>query len=290
MFIADLVLPSALISLGAIGLAFGLLLALASKVFHVETDPKIALVEDALPGAQCGACGQPGCSAYAEAVVKGEAEPTLCMPGGPSVAKAISEILGVEMGAFTPKVAVVQCKGGKREAKQRAEYQGIRDCNAAEVVSGGAKACVYGCLGFGTCVEACPFDAMGMSDNALPVVFEDKCTGCGNCVSACPRGILQLVPRSQPVYLGCVSRDKGKQVKAVCDVGCTGCAACSRPKRTPSGKIKMGENHPEVPEDWEDYKLAVEKCPGKGFMVREIGLPLLAEEPGESREPAGAAS
>ena len=291
MLAADLILPSALISLAGLGLAFGLLLALAAKTFHVETDPRIGLVEDALPGAQCGACGKPGCSAYAEAVVKGEVPPTLCMPGGAAVARTVAGILGLEAGEFTPMVAVTRCKGGRREAVQRAEYQGIRDCNAAELVAGGPKGCTYGCLGFGSCVNACPFDAMGMSDNGLPVVFEDKCTGCGSCLEPCPRGIMELIPRSQKVYLGCVSQEKGKAVKEVCSVGCVGCKACTRPKNTPSGKIQWKGNLPVLPSDWEDYTMTVAKCPGKAFMVRPDGLEILATAAavtGDSDEEAAA--
>jgi RnfABCDGE-type electron transport complex B subunit len=278
MFVAESVLLSAIVSLGALGLAFGLLLALAARVFFVETDPRIGFVEDALPGAQCGACGLPGCGPYAEAVVKGEVETNLCVPGGPSVAKAIAGILGVEAGEVTPMVAVVRCKGGSRDAKERARYEGIRDCNAAEVVAGGAKACTFGCLGFGTCVTACPFDAMGMSDEGLPVVFEDKCTGCGSCVAPCPRGIMELVPRAQPVYLGCVSQDRGKDVKAVCSVGCSGCKACSTPKWTPSKAVTMKDNLPVIPANWDDYQTAVTKCPGGAFFLRQPGLENYVEE------------
>jgi RnfABCDGE-type electron transport complex B subunit len=283
MLAVDLVLPAALISLGGIGLAFGLILALASKVFYVEVDPRIDQVEGVLPGAQCGACGQPGCSPYAEAVVKGEMEPNLCKPGGPSVARAVAEILGVEVGEITPMVAVTRCKGGLREAIQRAEYDGIEECNAAALVSGGPKGCVYGCLGFASCVVACPFDAMAMSDNGLPVVFEEKCTGCGSCVAPCPRGIMELVPRDQQVYLGCVSQDRGKDVKAVCNVGCQGCKACTKPKWTPSGKVTMQGNIPVIANDWEDFNTAIAKCPGKAFMVRAPGMPHLeTEEPAET--------
>lgn len=283
MLLAELVLPSAVLSLGILGLAFGLILAFAARVFHVDVDPRIGQVEEVLPGAQCGACGQPGCGAYAEAVVAGTATPNLCMPGGPDVAMKVGKILGLEVGEFVPMIAVVRCKGGYREAVQRAGYEGVRDCNAAEVVAGGPKACVYGCLGFGSCVKACPFDAMGMSDNGLPVVFEEKCTGCGNCVGACPRGIMELVPSTQPVYLGCVSQDRGKEVKEVCSVGCQGCKACSTPKWTPSGAITMKGNLPVIPTEWGDFKTAVEKCPGKAFVVREPGVAALAvEEPAET--------
>jgi Na+-translocating ferredoxin:NAD+ oxidoreductase RNF subunit RnfB len=206
------------------------------------------------------------------------------MPGGPGVARAIAGILGLEAGDFTPMVAVTRCKGGRREAIQRAEYHGIPDCNAAELVSGGPKGCVYGCLGFGTCVKACPFDAMGMSDNGLPVVFEDKCTGCGNCVSVCPRGIMELIPRKQKVYLGCVSQDKTKEVKAVCAVGCRGCKACTNPKWVPSKAVQMDGNLPVLPTEWDDFAGAIKKCPGKAFMVREPGLAGVAELDAEEAE------
>jgi electron transport complex protein RnfB len=283
MLLAELVVPSAVLTLGLLGLAFGLVLALAARAFHVEVDPRIGEVEEVLPGAQCGACGKPGCGAYAESVVKGDSAPNLCMPGGQAVALRIGEILGLEVGEFVPMIAVVRCKGGYREAVQRATYEGVLDCNAAEIVSGGPKACVYGCLGFGSCVRACPFDAMGISDNGLPVVFEEKCTGCGNCVSVCPRGIMELIPKSQPVYLGCVSQDRGKDVKEVCSVGCQGCKACTTPKRTPSGAVQMKGNLPVLPADWSDFKVAVEKCPGKAFVVREPGIAkMLVEEPAET--------
>jgi len=288
MFVAESVLLSAIVSLGALGLAFGLLLALSAKVFFVETDPRIGLIEDALPGAQCGACGLPGCGPYAEAVVSGSSEPNLCVPGGPSVAKAIADVLGVEAGEVTPMVAVVRCKGGTRDAKERALYRGIEDCNAAEVVAGGAKACTFGCLGYGTCVRACPFDAMGMSDEGLPVVFEDKCTGCGSCVAPCPRGIMELVPRAQPVYLGCVSQDRGKDVKAVCSVGCSGCKACSKPKWTPSNAIKMKGNLPVLPSTWDDFQTAVTKCPGGAFFLRQPGLEKYEEPEVEEKAEAEA--
>ncbi|MEN8150701.1 MAG: RnfABCDGE type electron transport complex subunit B [Planctomycetota bacterium] len=278
MLAADLLLLSAILSLGALGLAFGLLLALAAKVFFVETDPRIEQVEDVLPSAQCGACGKPGCGPYAEAVVSGEVEPNLCIPGGATVAGQVAEILGIEAGDVTPMVAVVRCKGGAHDAKERAAYEGILDCNAAEVVAGGPKACTFGCLGFGTCVTACPFDAMGMSDEGLPVVFEDKCTGCGSCVAPCPRGIMELVPRSQPVYLGCVSQDRGKDVKAVCSVGCSGCKACSMPKWTPSKAVKMKSNLPVLPAVWDDFQTSVRKCPGGAFFLREPGIENYQEE------------
>jgi Na+-translocating ferredoxin:NAD+ oxidoreductase RNF subunit RnfB/uncharacterized membrane protein len=225
-------LVSALVVMGFLGLAFGIGLAYAARVFHVEVDPRVEQVEDILPGANCGACGQPGCSGYAQAVVAGTSEITMCSPGGPDVVARIAEILGQEAGEFVPKVAVIQCVGGLEAAPTRADYGGVRTCSGAEIVAGGDKKCVFGCLGYGDCVAACTFDAIAMSDDRLPVVFEDVCTACGACVDACPRGIVKIIPKSQPIYVGCVNRDKGKDVKQVCTVGCTGCGVCSPSPRS----------------------------------------------------------
>lgn len=257
-----------IISLGVLGVLFGGGLAYAARKFAIEVDPRVAEVEETLPGANCGACGWPGCGAYAEAVVLEGAPTNACVPGGTEVAAAVSAIMGVEVEEKVPMVAVVQCKGGHEQAKRLAQYNGILDCGAAQMVAGGAKACIYGCLGFGSCVAACPFDAMGMSDNGLPVVFEDQCTGCGVCVRTCPRGIMKLIPRTQKVYLGCVSRGRGKEVKAVCEMGCIGCARCASKRTTPSGVVKMSSNLPVLPPDWSDYEAAVESCPSNCFVVR----------------------
>ncbi len=259
---------SSLITLGGLGLLFGAILAYASKIFYVKKDPRIERINSLLPQANCGGCGYPGCSNYAEAIINENAPVTLCAPGGPDLVPRIAEILGVEAEASEPVVAVVRCQGAKGVAKDKFKYEGIEDCNAAVLVQGGHKACVYGCLGFGSCVKACPFDAMAMLDNGLPTVFEDKCTGCGNCVEACPKGIMELIPRSQKVYLGCVNKDSGKEVRQVCSVGCIGCTLCAKPNITPSGKIKMQDNMPAIPPDWDDFEMAVKRCPTKSFVVR----------------------
>ncbi|GAB4336514.1 MAG: Fe-S cluster domain-containing protein [Calditrichia bacterium] len=267
---------SALITLGGLGLIFGAILAFASKIFHVEKDPRIEKIDEILPGANCGGCGYPGCSNYAEAVVKYSASINLCAPGGEETVLKIAEILGVTAETTESKVAVVRCQGAHGVAKDKFIYEGIEDCNAATLVQNGHKACVYGCLGFGSCVSSCPFDAMAMQDNGLPIVFEDKCTACGNCVEACPKGIMELIPRSQKVFLGCVNKDSAKAVRSVCSVGCIGCALCTKPKITPSGKLSMKDNMPVVPADWDDFATAVEKCPPKSFVVR-INEPVMPE-------------
>jgi H+/Na+-translocating ferredoxin:NAD+ oxidoreductase subunit B len=276
------ILIAALIVMCFLGLTFGIGLAYASRVFHVEIDARVEQVEDALPGANCGACGQPGCSGYAQAVVDGKVSLTACSPGGPEVAAEVAAILGLDAGEFVPMVAIVKCAGGRTESPARAEYRGPATCASAELVVGGDKSCVFGCLGYGDCVSVCKFDAIAMSDNRLPVVFEDVCTACGACVDACPRGVIEIVPKSQPVYVACVNREKGKAVKEGCSVGCTACGICSKPKTTPSGVVKIDRNLPTIPADWEDFETAVGKCPQGIFAVRE---------PGEAKlQPAAAAA
>ncbi|MDZ7346706.1 MAG: Fe-S cluster domain-containing protein [candidate division KSB1 bacterium] len=261
---------TSLLALGGLGLLFGAGLAFASQKFAVFVDPKVEEILAALPGANCGACGKPGCAAYAEAVPKGEIPPNRCSPGGAEVAKRLAAIMGVEASVAEPKVAVVQCQGGKAEAVEKFVYQGPQDCTAATLVGGGHKACSYGCLGLGSCVRACPFGAMYMSENGLPVVIEEKCTACNICVVTCPRGIMALIPRSQKVYLACVSQEKLKAVKAVCSVGCYTCKICVTPKVTPSGAIEMEGNLPVIKNPTsEDLYTAAEKCPAGCYVIRE---------------------
>jgi len=264
---------SALIILGGLSLIFGLGLGLASKIFHVEKDPRIKKIEEVLPGANCGACGAPGCSGFAEGVVEGKYDVSGCVPGGEDVANAIAEIMGMEAESVEPKIAVIQCRGGNKNSKKSAHYQGIEDCTAATLINNGDKGCVYGCLGYGTCVAACPFDALSMGEDGLPVVDEDKCTGCGECVKACPRNIITLIPVSQEVYLGCVSKDFGKAVKSVCEVGCIGCGLCARPKIVENEIITMDGKlpiiHTEKSKDLlKDLEKAIDKCPNNCFVVR----------------------
>ena len=265
-----LMLLASIMGLGLLGIFFGSTLAFASKKFAVKVDPKVEAVTEVLCGANCGACGFPGCSAFAEAVVIGKAPIDGCIPGGSECAQKIAGILGQEVGADTEEsVAVVQCQGGNKEASERFQYQGIQDCNAAVLIAEGSKGCIYGCLGLGSCVAACPFDAMRMNDNGLPEVLEDKCTACGICVQTCPRDIMAIIPKKQKIYLGCKSQDRGKKVKQVCKVGCTGCTLCANPKVTPSGSIEMRGFLPEIINiNADDLETALEKCPTKSYVKR----------------------
>ena len=180
------------IMMGSLGLLVGAGLAFASKIFYVYVDPKILEVEDTLPGANCGGCGLPGCSANAEAIVAGRAAPNSCVAAGSDVAEAIAAIMGVSVEAKEPDIARPGCTYGVSDADTKFLYDGLNDCRAAALLSGGMKVCTIGCLGMGTCQRACPFNAIVMGSDGLPVVDEELCTGCGTCESVCPKNIINL--------------------------------------------------------------------------------------------------
>jgi len=182
----------AIFILGGIGIIVGIGLALASKIFYVYVDPQILAVDDVLPGANCGGCGLPGCSANAEAIVKGLAAPNSCVAAGPETAEAIAALLGVAIEAKEPDIALPGCTYGVESADTKFIYDGITDCRGAALLSGGMKVCNIGCLGLGSCARACPFDAIVMGPEGLPVVDEQLCTGCGACERVCPKHIIKL--------------------------------------------------------------------------------------------------
>ncbi len=249
----------ALLELGFFGLLFGIGLALAAKKFAVEVDPRVELVMAVLPNANCGACGYPGCSGFAKAVVAGEAPVSGCVPGGADVTTKIAGILGVSAESSEPLVAVVRCNGGIR-ANDKFAYDGIADCRAALLVGNGQKMCSYGCLGFGTCVDACPFNSLSMGPDGLPVNDFDKCTGCGICVEICPTDVMQLVPKNKPIFVACNSKDKGAFVRKACESGCIGCMLCE--KNCPYDAIHISENLARI--DFDKCKLCgicIEVCP-----------------------------
>jgi Na+-translocating ferredoxin:NAD+ oxidoreductase RNF subunit RnfB len=249
-----------LISLGGLGLLFGVILGYSSKKFAVEVNPMIPKVRECLPGANCGGCGFAGCDAFAEAVVNGAAAPNACPIGGESVATQIGNVLGVEVDSSAPMVAYVKCKGTKEKALYKGEYSGVQDCsNAVIVPGGGPKSCEFGCMGFGSCVKACKFDALHIVDG-VALVDEEKCVGCGACVAKCPKAIIQMMPKGRPVKVTCNSKAKGATVKKICEVGCIGCSLCV--KACPFDAIQMVNNLPVI--DYDKCKncgLCAKKCP-----------------------------
>ena len=216
----------AVIALGALGAVFGAILAIASKIFAVKTDEHLPLLTDALPGANCGGCGFAGCQAYAQAVLDGKAPIGLCAAGGSASAKKMSEVMGVEAAEVERKVAMVKCRGQNHVAKGR--YAGISDCRSAMFVGGdGPSACPNGCLGFGSCVSVCKFDAIHVV-NGVARVDADKCTGCMQCVETCPRKVIVPVSYDADIVIACSNHQRGAYTRQVCDLGCVGCHLCEK--------------------------------------------------------------
>ena len=270
--------------LGGLGLIFGLVLAAASKVFYVETDPRLDQLNECLPGANCGGCGYAGCGAYAEAVLKGEAPVGKCASGGNEAAKAMAAIMGVQAQEMTRKVAMVRCSGARtfdaegnltKGAKMKATYEGFHDCLAASKVGGsGPLSCKYGCLGYGSCTRACKYGAISVK-NGVAVVDEDLCVGCMACAQVCPRKIITAVEPDRNVVIACNSMAKGAVTNRACTVGCIGCGKCM--KNCPSGAITISNNLAQI-----DYSKCTncgecaKVCP-KGLIkdsrVEELGEP-----------------
>ena len=187
------------LAIGGLGVAAALGLGAAAKIFYVEVDPLVEAVEEALPGANCGGCGFAGCSSAAEAIAAGLRPPSICVGGGPEVQLEVASLLGVELTATEPQIAKVGCRYPVSRADLKFQYAGMTDCRGAVLMAGGPKECPVGCIGLGTCAKACPFDALSIGKDGLPVVDPVKCTGCGTCVRECPVGIMQLTSVSDRI-------------------------------------------------------------------------------------------
>lgn len=252
--------------IGSIGIIIGVLLGVASEKFKVEVDEREILVRAELPGNNCGGCGFPGCDGLANAIAAGTAPVSGCPVGGPAVADKIAAIMGVESGGAVKKVAFVKCKGTCDKTRVQYNYFGMDDCRKVSVVPGGGeKACVYGCMGYGSCVKACEFDAIHVVDGVAKV-DEDACKSCGKCVEACPKHLISLVPykTKRHVAITCSSHDKGVDVRKSCDNGCIGCSLCV--KACPKEAINMVNNLAVI-----DY----EKCIGCGICAQKCPRKLI---------------
>ena len=286
-------LDSVLKATGALvllGVVSAVLLAIAARRFHVVADPRVESVAAALPGSNCGACGNPSCFAVAEGIVAGNLATNTCVAGGKAVAADVAAIMGDTECEVAESISARHCGGGTNAVRSY-DYSGVPSCASANRIAGGPLVCAAGCLGFGDCVRACPFDAMALDDRGLPVIDPIKCTGCGICVKECPRGqihLLQLVPQAAPVVVRCNAHTRPKERKASCSMCCITCKKCER--ECPSDAIHVIDLLAVV--DYEKCTgcgTCVEVCPQRCIDVygRRPGVDAVAHDgigPGESAE------
>ncbi len=264
--------------LGGVGMAFGALIALANARLRVVEDPRLDVLSDLLPGANCGACGFAGCRAFAEAVIQGKEPPATCTVMSEGEREEVAELLGVDAGAANRKVARLLCAGGSDVAGRKADYVGIESCAAAVAVSGGGKGCSWGCVGFADCAVSCDFDAIVMSHNALPVVAPELCTACNDCVEACPLDLFALYPLDEHLLVQCRNLLDGDAAESVCSVACTGCRRCVQDAAPGLIEVHQGLaviDHRKI--ELENPK-AIERCPtGAIVWVEGQQFPTLAD-------------
>ena len=259
--------------LALLAVVMGIVLGWADRRFHVGVNPTVQAILAALPGANCGGCGYVGCREYAEAVASGEADLSLCAPGGTAAARELAEIMGIDATESFPYRAVVHCSANTYQRLQQAEYEGEQTCAAANLVNG-VQGCTYGCLGLADCERACNYDAIRIVDGLCAIDY-DKCVGCQACARACPRNIITMVPfkSDRMAVVACSNQDTGPDVKAVCMVGCLGCKACAR---LDPDVISMDGALPTIDYDRYDpddaaLQKVLEKCPRKRLLL--VGKP-----------------
>lgn len=255
----------ATVALALLGLLIGIMLVNVGKKFAVEVDEREAAVRDCLPGNNCGGCGYAGCSGLAAAIAAGKAPVNACPVGGSSVGERVAEIMGVEAEATVKRVAFVACQGDCEKAGRDYDYSGAEDCRMMSFVPGGGpKSCNSGCLGYGSCVKECPFDAIHVV-NGVAVVDREACRACGRCVAVCPRQLISLVPYEAKLAVACSSTDKGPVTMKACSAGCIGCGICV--KNCPAGAISVTDFHAVInQEKCTGCGTCQEKCPKKAIV------------------------
>ena len=229
----------ALLVVGLVALAAGVLLALASHFFGIKEDETVKEIRALLPGANCGACGFAGCDEYAKALAEGRAKTNLCVPGGDGTAAEIAKVLGVEAADVIEMIAVVHCSGNCNVTSKKAAYDGIQSCKAASMLYAGPGACRFGCVGCGDCAKACPYGAICMKDG-IAHVDKRLCKGCGMCAKVCPKNLISLVPDTIKVVQGCSNKEKGAVARKNCQAACIGCKKCEL--NCPEKAIKVENN------------------------------------------------
>ncbi len=239
--------------------ALAAVLAVADQFLRVEEDPRLETTTELLPGTNCGACGAPGCAAFAEALINGENSPAGCTVADDGIRAQIAEFLGVDVGSAIKRVARLKCAGGEGNVERLGAYEGMESCRAAFVVDGGGRACTWGCLGLGDCDVVCDFDAIHMNSVGLPVVDLDKCTACGDCVDICPLDLYVIAPVEERLFVQCNSPLAGDAASALCAVACDACGLCA--KDAPPGAVEMVRGLPVINHDVEQTERSTWRCP-----------------------------
>lgn len=249
--------------LAGLGAILGICLSIADKKLSVPKDEKLVQLEEIMPGANCGGCGFAGCSAYAEAVFKGEAQPGLCAPGGQELANGMGKIMGIKVETVEKKTAFVFCNADCTEVNRKFDYKGLQDCNAAAMLFNGDNACSEGCLHLGSCINVCPQHALSFDEKRNITVDHDLCIACGKCVNVCPKGVIKLIPASAKYAVKCNSHKNGAEVRKNCTKGCIGCKICE--VKFPESGFKVTEflASSDYVAPAEKAKEAADACPRK---------------------------
>lgn len=271
-------------AMGVIGLVLGVLIGLAAKFFKVDKDPRIDLVLELLPNANCGGCGKAGCADFAKAVVEGELPPGKCPASSQESVAAIAQVLGIENKTSFRKVAVVLCGGDMNQTVNPSLYNGISDCRSASMIAGGPKGCAYGCLGLGSCARSCPFGAIEII-NGLAVVHQELCVGCGKCAETCPRKLIKIVNADAQVHIFCSNPEKAPLKRQYCKVPCIGCRKCEKafPDNFKSEGFKVTVNY-DAESFISEQDIETIKCPSKCLLSSAQHLAIEYDDPDNKKQ------